>query len=145
MTTLASKDPEVFIAMTFAAYCTQSMVEAANNRKLKESGHLPVPAVGVQRRNYAGKEKFGGDGMAADGWYMVGGGLKALDCPPSTAIRSRCTPRGPGRRGHRFQGPAHVAAGVSFTWTLDQALQVASRMEGLNRANLRIIACGASR
>ena len=32
-------------------------------------------------QSYAGKEKVGGDGMAADGWHMVGGGVKAMDSP----------------------------------------------------------------
>ncbi|MGD9754507.1 MAG: ABC transporter substrate-binding protein [Acidimicrobiia bacterium] len=139
MTTLASKDPEVFIAMTFAAFCTQSMVEAANNG-LKESAiYLFQPSV-CKGNSYAGKEKVGGDGMAADGWYMVGGGLKALDSPTFDgdpfAVYAR---EALADVGIDFKAQPTSLRGVSFAWTLDQALRVASQMEGgLNRANLII-------
>ncbi|MEZ5265296.1 MAG: hypothetical protein R2755_26755 [Acidimicrobiales bacterium] len=63
MTTLASKNPEVFIAMTAGTSCTQAVTEAAQNG-LKETGAVPVPAVGVQeqrlrRQGQGGRRRLG--------------------------------------------------------------------------------------
>jgi branched-chain amino acid transport system substrate-binding protein len=136
MTTLAAEDPEVFIAMTFAAYCTQSIVEAANNG-LKETfvyGFQPSVCKG---QSYAGKEKVGGDGMVSDGWHMVGGGIKAMDSsafdndPWVKEMRQELEAAGVDwhTQPSSFLGPR-------FTWTLEQTLLVASQMDGgLNRAN----------
>lgn len=136
MTTLAATDPEVFIAMTFAAYCTQSIVEAANNGLKDTTVYAFQPSV-CKGQSYAGKEKVGGDGMVSDGWYMVGGGIKAMDSPAfdddpwvknarqeleAAGVDWRTKPSS-------FLGPR-------FTWTLEQVLLIAGELDGgLNRTN----------
>ncbi|MGE0732242.1 MAG: ABC transporter substrate-binding protein [Acidimicrobiia bacterium] len=136
MTTLAASDPEVFIAMTFAAYCTQSIVEAANNGLKDATVYAFQPSV-CKGQSYAGKDKVGGDGMVSDGWYMVGGGVKAMDSPafdddPWVAnARQELEAAGVDWRVRpsSFLGPR-------FMWTLEQALLIAGELDGgLTRSN----------
>src|SRR5215213_5160256 len=56
MTTLASKNPDMFIAMTGATQCPQ-----------------------------ISKEKVGGDGSQSNGWYIVGGGFKDFNSDAAAA------------------------------------------------------------
>ncbi len=73
MTTLASKNPDVFIAMTAGTSCTQAITEAANNGMKDSVQMLFMPSV-CKGLNFVGKDKVGTDGMAADKWWIVGGG-----------------------------------------------------------------------
>ena len=54
MTTLASKDPDVFIAMMAGTPCTQAITEAAENG-MKETAKYLFTAVGLQRRQLRGQ------------------------------------------------------------------------------------------
>ncbi|MEZ5233726.1 MAG: ABC transporter substrate-binding protein [Acidimicrobiales bacterium] len=77
MTTLASKDPDIFIQMLAGTPCQQAVIEAAQNGLQSSAKYL---FVGQPCGNNAtmGKDKVGGDGMASEGWWLVGGGARDM-------------------------------------------------------------------
>ncbi|MEZ5266211.1 MAG: ABC transporter substrate-binding protein [Acidimicrobiales bacterium] len=73
MTTLASKEPDVFVAAVAGAACTQAVTESAENG-MKEAVPYKIldsacKASGVKPLELAGQ---------ADGWYAVGGGYRDI-------------------------------------------------------------------
>ncbi len=80
MTTLGASKPDVFIAMVAATPCTQAVTEAAQNGMHEEVKYLfqPITCAGT---TFVKKEKVGGDGSAADGWWIVNSGTKDLTDP----------------------------------------------------------------
>ena len=62
MTTLAAKNPDVFIAMLTGDPCAQAITEAAQNG-MKEDGQVPVHLVGVQERHVRRQAKAVGDAV----------------------------------------------------------------------------------
>ena len=75
MTTLASKNPDVFITMTGATQCPQIINEVANNGMKQKTKYQFTSSV-CKASSYIGKDKVGGDGSQSNGWYIVGGGFK---------------------------------------------------------------------
>ncbi|MPY94965.1 MAG: ABC transporter substrate-binding protein [Acidimicrobiia bacterium] len=139
MTTLASKNPDVFIAMTAGTSCTQAVVEAAENGMKEEVGYLfqPLTCTGV---SFVNKEKVGGDGMASDGWWIFNPGVKDIkdpayaDDPWMEFVRGLLE-----ERGIDPTISSSLGAGFAYAWPLVQSLQVAGEMEGgLTRSNLMV-------
>jgi branched-chain amino acid transport system substrate-binding protein len=140
MTTLASHNPEIFIAMTAGTSCTQSVTEAAQNG-LKESAlYLFQPSV-CKSNAFMGKDKVGGDGMSADGWWAVGGGLKAFETPAyDTDAWAKYTRGLLEAKGVDWKtNPTHFAGIARWGWSVEQALTIASQLKGgLSRVNLMV-------
>ncbi len=137
MTTITSKQPDVFIAMVAGTPCTQAIQEAAQNGLKQEATYLFQPSV-CKASSFVGRDKVGGDGMAADGWWIVGGGVKDLNAPQYdddpyvTWARDQLRGAGldPARSGS-------FGSGYFFGHALIESLRIAAELEGgLTRSNL---------
>jgi ABC-type branched-subunit amino acid transport system substrate-binding protein len=136
MTTLASKKPQVFLAETAGATCTQAIIEAAQNGLKESAKYLFQPSV-CKTNGFVGKDKVGGDGSASDGWWTVGGGVKAADAPAYDndpwvkSARDELT-----AGGVDWKKEPTALAGSRFAWDMEQVLRMASALPGgLTRAN----------
>jgi hypothetical protein len=83
---------------------------------------------------------LGGEGWAADGWWVVGGGLKDFnaaefdDDPWVSATRDVLA-----KAGYDYHVSSNFTWGASLGWQISQALQVAGQLQGgLTRANLNL-------
>ena len=139
MTTLQSKNPDVFIAMTAGASCTQSIVAAAENGMKASAKFVFQPSV-CKSQSFVGKDKVGGDGSSANDWWVVGGGGKdfnssAYDTDPYIKwARDQMA-----AKGIDYKSSGSLGSGYSFGWAMWQGLEVASQLEGgLTRANLLV-------
>jgi branched-chain amino acid transport system substrate-binding protein len=137
MTTLASRDPDVFISMVAGAPCTQSIVEAAQNGLKESAKYLFQPSV-CKGQSFVGKDKVGGDGEASDGWWVVGGGVKALDSPKyddDPWVKDARDTLAAG--GIDWKVAPTSLTGNRFAWNVEQALRIAGALDGgLSRTNL---------
>ena len=136
MTTLASKKPAVFIAETAGVTCTQAIIEASQDGLKESAKYLFQPSV-CKGNGFVGKDKVGGDGSASDGWWVVGGGVKAADSPAYDndpwviSARDELT-----AGGVDWKKEPTALAGSRFAWDMEQALLIASALDGgLTRAN----------
>jgi branched-chain amino acid transport system substrate-binding protein len=137
MTTLAAKNPEVFIAMVFSSFCTQALTAAAQNGMRDKAKYLFQPSV-CPGTTYAKKEAVGGDGAASTGWWQVNSGTKEINDPTQQGdpyiifVRNLLTSKGIDPKSSSTLG-----SGISFSWTWSQALMVAGMLDGgLTRSNL---------
>jgi branched-chain amino acid transport system substrate-binding protein len=136
MTTLASKNPDLFITMTGGVQCTQIVNEAANNGMSATTKFRFMSSV-CKSAAYVGKDKVGGDGSAADGWYIVGGGYKDIgasendDDPFSIWGRKFFLDR-----GVDYKVSGNYGYGFFLAWLWTQTLRIAGDLDGgLNRTN----------
>jgi hypothetical protein len=87
-----------------------------------------------------GKDKIGGDGSAADGWWIVGGGSVDLNSPsndsdPYVAWARKLLADG----GHDYRKSGSFGLGVFYAFPVIQALQIAGDLPGgVNRTNLML-------
>ncbi len=137
MTTLAAKKPDMFIAMVAAGVCTQALTEAAQNGMHDEVKYLLQPAV-CTGSGYVNKEKVGGDGSAAEGWWLVNPGfidpndpsqfdLPFVDWARKLMIGAGLDPK----------ASSSYSNGFNYAWALSQALAIAGQLDGgLTRSNL---------
>jgi ABC-type branched-subunit amino acid transport system substrate-binding protein len=139
MTTLAAKQPDVFVAMLTGTACTQVIVEAAENG-LKEKLKAGFLGTGCKASTFIGRDKVGGDGSAANGWMVAGGGLKdfnaaAFDNDPWIASTRKVL----AEAGYDYRTSSNYTWGASLGWQIAQALQVAGQLPGgLTRSNLNL-------
>ncbi|MEZ5406435.1 MAG: ABC transporter substrate-binding protein [Acidimicrobiales bacterium] len=141
MTTLAARNPDVFIAMTAGTSCTQAVIEAANNGLKNTATMLFQPSV-CKSKSFVGKDAVGGDGSATNGWWIVGGGAKdftdpALADDPFVAFALDLLEKG----GSPISKSATLASGFGFAWPLEQSLRLAAELPGgLSRPNFMLAA-----
>jgi branched-chain amino acid transport system substrate-binding protein len=136
MTTLASKNPQIFIAETAGTSCTQAITEAAQNGLKAKAKYVFMPQT-CKSNGFVGKEKVGGDGSTANGWWVVGGGLRPIESPAlanepwvaETIKELKAAGVDPTKETLAFTGSYYV-------WGLEQALLVAAQLDGgMTRAN----------
>jgi len=141
MTTLASKNPDVFIAMTAGTSCTQAITEAANNGMKDSVTMLFMPSV-CKGLNFVGKDKVGGDGMAADKWWIVGGGGLDFNDPANASNVWVAWARGElEKAGHPSEDSSQLGNGFAFGWPAVQALKLAAELPGgVSRPNFMLAA-----
>jgi branched-chain amino acid transport system substrate-binding protein len=139
MTTLAAAKPEVFIAMTAGISCTLTIREVAENGMKEAVKYLFMPSV-CKASSTVGKEKVGGDGSASQGWWIFGGGQKDIASPlfdndPYIVwARQFLT-----SKGIDYKASGQFGLGYFHAWGTDQALKIASQLDGgLTRVNLVI-------
>jgi hypothetical protein len=139
MTTLAAARPEVFIAMTAGISCTLTIREVAENGMKEAVKYLFMPSV-CKASSTVGKEKVGGDGSASQGWWIFGGGQKDIASPlfdndPYIVwARQFLT-----SKGIDYKASGQFGLGYFHAWGTDQALKIASQLDGgLTRVNLVI-------
>ncbi|MEZ5409073.1 MAG: hypothetical protein R2761_13660 [Acidimicrobiales bacterium] len=130
MTTLASKNPDVFIAMTAGTSCTQAITEAANNGMKDSVQMLFQPSV-CKGLNFVGKDKVGGDGMAADGWWIVGGGALDFNDPKNADQVWIAWARDLlAAAGKPSESSSQLGNGFGFGWPVVQSLKLAADLPG---------------
>jgi len=137
MTTLASKNADVFIAMTAGTSCTQANTEAAGNGMKGKVKALFYPNT-CGGTSFIGKEKVGGDGSAGDGWLIYEGGLKEIkdtvayaNDPWMKFLRAELE-----KAGINPSSSSLLGHGAAFGWPVAQMLIVAGELEGgLTRSN----------
>ena len=137
MTTLASKKPDVFIAMVAATPCTQAVTDAAQNGMHEAVKYLFQPQT-CAGTTFVKKEKVGGDGSAAQGWWIVNPGAKDLSDPAFEVdpfiiwAKKTLTDAGvsPG-------ASSLLSGGISLGWSMSQVFMIAGQLAGgLTRSNL---------
>lgn len=137
MTTLASKNPQVFIAMVFSSYCTQAITNAAQNGLADKAKYLFQPSV-CPGTTYAKKEAVGSDGAAANGWWQVNAGAKDINDPSQFSDPFIAWARDQlNAKGIDPKSSSTLGSGIYFAWSWVQALQIAGQLDGgLTRSNL---------
>ncbi|MPY91488.1 MAG: ABC transporter substrate-binding protein [Acidimicrobiia bacterium] len=137
MTTLAAQQPDFFIAMIAGAPCVQAITEAAENGMKEDVEYLFMPSV-CKSASFVGKDKVGGDGSAADGWWIIGGG--AVDFNADATSDDAFVAWGRGLlsdAGIDYHTSGSFGSGFIFSFAMVQALQIAGELEGgLTRTNL---------
>jgi branched-chain amino acid transport system substrate-binding protein len=139
MTTLASKDPDVFISMVFSSFCTQVITAAAENGLQETAQYLFVGQV-CPGTTYVKKEAVGGDGAASDKWWQVNPGLKELNDPNQFSDPYIAYVRGLLEAdGVDPATSSTIGSGVNFAWPYIQSLIIAGELEGgLTRSNFAL-------
>ena len=129
MTTIASKNPEVFIAMTAGTSCTQAYTEAAQNG-LKEKAQYLLTTQPCKGSSFVGKDKVGGDGSASNGWWIAGGGN--IDGNASSEDNNPYFVWGRdllAKAGYDYKASGSFLLGLNYSWPFWQALQIAGELE----------------
>lgn len=136
MTNLTYEEPDVFVGVVTGAACTQSITDAAETG-MKEQTPYRFLAFGCKSSSFVGKDKVGGDGSAADGWLVAGGGLKDFnaadmaDDPFIAWARDLLT-----EAGIDYKASGSYGLGLYFAWPLVQTLRIANELEGgISRSN----------
>jgi branched-chain amino acid transport system substrate-binding protein len=139
MTTLAAQNPAVFIAMVAGTPCTQAVTEAAQNGMHEKVKYLFEPGT-CAPASFVAKEKVGGDGSAANGWWVVNPAAKDLKDPSQANdpfvkwARELLQSAGidPNSSGS-------LGTGFNYGWPMVQFLQIAGQLDGgLTRTNMMI-------
>jgi branched-chain amino acid transport system substrate-binding protein len=136
MTTIASEDPDVFIAMTAGNPCLLAVEEAGRSGMTDGDTVLFAPSVCKEAQSFMVPA-----GESADGWYIIGGGLKTSTDPQyaddpyiswmnETLIAD----------GHDAMGQGNFATGYSlFAWPMVESMRIAAELPGgLTRTNLAL-------
>ncbi len=138
MTTLASKDPDVFIVMQTGTPCSQAITESAQNGMNESVKYKFMPSVckGLQ---FVGE---GSVGDASDGWWIVGGGMRDLASPGEDKNPYIKWARDLlGKAGYDYKTNSFYGWGLNFGWSWSQVLMIAGELDGgLTRANTLIAA-----
>lgn len=137
MTTIASKQPDVFILMSGAVQCTQAIQEAAENG-MKQTAKYLLTSQNCKSASYVSKEKVGGDGSAADGWWIVGGGIRDMNSPSEDdnpyMVWARELLRSAGLDP---KASGNYVVGFEAAFPLAQAIRIAGQLDGgVTRSNL---------
>jgi branched-chain amino acid transport system substrate-binding protein len=139
MTTLASKDPDVYISMLGGAQCTQTVVEAAQNG-MKNTAKYLFLGQGCAGTSVIGKDKLGGDGSAGDGWWIISNGVKDMkdpsfaDDPYVKWLREAME-----AKGLDPDSSVNLGGGINFAFPVAQALAIAAQLDGgINRTNFQL-------
>ncbi len=136
MTSLASKNPDVFIQMLAGTPCAQSITEAAQNG-MKQSAKYLFAASVCKPSTYVGEKAVGN---ASDGWWIMGGGFRDVNSPSEDNnpfivwFRDKLKAAG---LDPKLSG--NFGTGASTGWGMAQAMMIASQMDGgLTRVNFII-------
>ncbi|MCC6436180.1 MAG: ABC transporter substrate-binding protein [Acidimicrobiales bacterium] len=134
MTTLASKNPDVFIGMLTGTPCAQSATEAAQNGMNETTKYRFMPSV-CKSATFVGKDVVGD---AANGWWIIGGGFRDLAAQSEDAnpyvkwARETLT-----EAGYDYKVSSFYGVGLAFGWSRAQVYAVAGQLDGgLTRANM---------
>jgi branched-chain amino acid transport system substrate-binding protein len=137
MTTLAAKNPNVFIDMVAGTFCTQAVVESAQNGMHDKVKYLWQPNTCAGATSLS-KGKVGGDGSASSGWWIVNGGNKDIEDPAQQGdpvvkwARDMLT-----ARGIDPNADTNLGLGMIYGWAWAQIIQIADQLDGgLTRSNL---------
>ncbi len=134
VTTIAAGDPDIFISMTAGNPCLLAIQEAARAGLLDSTDALFTPSVCKAVSAYMEPA-----GDAADGWYIVGGGLKDTtdpqwaDDPWVSFVNTEVEAAG------LDSGISLFGDGFHRGWAFEQALLIAAELDGgVTRTNFII-------
>lgn len=136
MTTLQSKQPQVFIAMLGGSQCTAAITAAEQNGMHQSAKYLFMPNLCVAS-SLVGKEAVGGDGSASNGWWVVNAGGKDINDPTQKDDAFIAWARGL-LQAHNIDPKisGSLNTGLGDAWTLVQALRIAGELPGgFSRSN----------
>lgn len=135
MTTVAASDAEVFISMTAGNPCLLAVQEAGNSGLTDGSTVLFAPSVCKDPSAYMIPA-----GEAADGWYIIGGGVKATTDPQyADDVYIQFLNDTLAAAGLDTSVGLYGAGFGQHAWPHVEALRIAAELEGgLNRSNLLI-------
>jgi hypothetical protein len=136
MTTLAAFKPDMFIAMTAGTSCTQSVTEAAQNGMNESTKYLFQPAT-CAGTAFVKKEKVGGDGASANGWWIMNPGQKDLtDKAFANDVYVQWARQQVQAQGANPDSSSLFSAGIVLGWSFVQFLMIAGQLPGgLTRTN----------
>ncbi len=134
MTTLASKNPQVFIVMQTGTPCSQAITEAAQNGLNQKAKYKFQPSV-CKGANFVGKDAVGN---ASDGWWIVGGGLRDINSPGEDANPyAQWARKLLADAGYDYKSNGFYGWGLNFGWSRAQVYAIAGQLDGgLTRANV---------
>jgi branched-chain amino acid transport system substrate-binding protein len=137
MTTLASKNPDIFIAMVAATPCTQAVTEAAQNGMKEKVKYLFQPET-CSGTTFVKTEKVGGDGSAANGWWIVNpGGVDISDPAEQNDAWVQFARKLLSDKGLNPDSSSLLGAGLAYGWPAAQFLMIAGDLPGgLTRSNV---------
>jgi hypothetical protein len=122
--------------MAAATPCTQAVVEAAQNGMKENTKYLfqPLTCAGTQ---FVKKDAVGGDGSAADGWWIVTYGLKDLTDPAFQDDAFVEWARDLlAKAGTPAETSSILTGGVGLGWALSQFAMIGGELPGgLTRTN----------
>ena len=141
MTTLGSKKPDFFIAMVAGTFCTQAVIEAAQNGMQQDVKYLWQPNTCAGSTQLS-KEKVGGDGTASQDWWIVNGGNKDIRDPEQQTDPAVVWARDIIKaHGDDPDSAVELGLGMIYGWAWAQVLQIAGELDGgLSRGNLILAA-----
>ena len=142
MTSLAAKNPAMFVAMTAGTSCTQAIVDAVGERHEGQAvKYLWMPSV-CKPSSQVGKAVVGGDGSASDGWWIMGGGGRDINSPGEDANPFVVWARDLlNKAGKDPKSSGNLGSGISIGWSWSQTIAIAGQLDGgLTRANLIVAA-----
>ena len=136
MTTIASKEPDVFIMMLAGTACTQAVVEVAQNG-MKDTAKYLFDDQPCGNNATMGKDKVGGDGSIAQDWWLVGGGARDMTDPSQAELPYvKFAIDILKAKGIDPKSSGNLNGGEFFAWPMIQALILAGQFEGgLTRSN----------
>jgi branched-chain amino acid transport system substrate-binding protein len=139
MTTMASKNPQVFIAMVFSSFCTQAVTAAAEDGMHDKAKYLFQPSV-CPGTTYVKKEAVGSDGSASNGWWQVNAGGKEINDPNQFGDPYIAWSRDLLKSaGVDPASSSTLGSGIYFAWSWVQLLQLAGQLDGgLTRSNMML-------
>jgi branched-chain amino acid transport system substrate-binding protein len=133
MTTLAAKNPDVFIMMATGTPCSQAITEAAEDGLAASAKELWQPSV-CKPLSLVGRSAVGD---ASNGWLIVGGGQVDLNDPQFAAdpaivwARKVLTDHGLDPKSS-----SNLGAGFYLGWPFIETIRIAAQLDGgLNRTN----------
>jgi branched-chain amino acid transport system substrate-binding protein len=139
MTTLAANKPDMFIAMTAGTSCTQAITEAAQNGMNETTKYLFQPAT-CAGTTFVKKEKVGGDGAAANNWWIMNPGAKDLTDPAfANDVYVKWAREQVQGQGSNPDSSSLFSAGIILGWSFTQMAIIAGQLPGgLNRTNFTL-------
>lgn len=126
----------MFIAMVAGTPCTQAITEAAQNGMKESVKYLFQPSV-CAANSFVGQDKVG---MAADGWWIVQGGIKDISSPAYDSDPYIKFARDElAASGIDYKESGSLGSGYYYGWSMLQAFMIAGELDGgLTRSNLII-------
>ena len=125
--------------MVFSSYCTQAVMEAAQNGMKETASYLFQPSV-CPGNTYVKADALGAEGAASDGWWQVNAGAKDINDPTQASdpfiawSREVLT-----EAGVDPNASSTLGSGIYFAWAWVQALRIAGELDGgLSRSNLAL-------
>ena len=139
MTSLAAKEPDVWITMLAGTQCTQIVTEVANNGMKEKVKYKFMPQT-CPGAGFIGKDKLGGDGAAGDGWWIMSPGIKDMkdsayaDDPYVQWLRTEME-----AKGLDPDSSTNLSTGINYGFPVVQALAIASELDGgVTRTNFQL-------